>query len=97
MRGARVTADPATGLPGGGRAGRAGTPSWLWIALGLLFLLRHDVWFWTEPRLVLGLPAGLLYHVVYCLAVAAVMALAVRRAWPPPGAADGDLAGDTRR
>lgn len=70
--------------------------AWLWVALGLLFLLHHDAWFWSEPRLVLGLPAGLLYHVSYCLAVAAVMALAVRRAWPPPGIIEGGLAGETR-
>lgn len=59
--------------------------AWLYAALALLFVLHHDVWFWHEPRLVLGLPAGLLYHVAFCLAAAALMALAVRRAWPPPG------------
>lgn len=51
-------------------------------ALGLLFLLHNDWWFWNDGRIVLGLPIGLLYHVVYMLATAAVMALVVRFAWP---------------
>lgn len=68
--------------------GRRGA-AWFYAALGLLFVLHHDFWFWDEPRLVLGLPAGLLYHVLYCVAAAALMALAVRRAWPPPGLGDG--------
>lgn len=56
-----------------------------WIALALLALLHHDVWLWRGPRLVLGLPAGLLYHLLFCVAAAALMAWAVRFAWPPPG------------
>lgn len=64
-----------------------------WIAVALLALLHHDVWFWHRPRFVLGLPAGLLYHLAYCLAAAALMALAVRFAWPPPGTGDEEAAG----
>jgi len=87
---------PGRAWSGGGAAAPAGgrrTPAWLWAALATLLLLHHDFWFWNQPRLVLGLPAGLLYHVIYCLAVAALMALAVHRAWPPPGIAEADVAG----
>jgi hypothetical protein len=51
-------------------------------ALGLLFLLHNDWWFWSDGSIVLGLPVGLLYHVLYMLATAAVMAFVVRFAWP---------------
>jgi hypothetical protein len=71
-----------------GAAGRR-RPVWLYLALAALVVLHHDFWLWAEPRLVLGLPAGLLYHALYCVAAAALMALAVRRAWPPPGVGDG--------
>jgi len=54
----------------------------LYLALGAAFVLRHDLWLWNEPRLLLGLPVGLTYHVLFCLVVAALMALLVRFAWP---------------
>lgn len=56
-----------------------------WIVAGLvlaLLVLHQDLWFWRDARLFLGLPIGLSYHVLYCVAVALVMALAVRWAWP---------------
>lgn len=54
----------------------------LYALLAALFVVRIDLWLWDDPRIVLGLPVGLTYHVVYCLAVALVMALLVRYAWP---------------
>jgi len=54
----------------------------LYAALLLLFLLHNDLWLWNDASLTLGLPAGLLYHVAYCLAVTALMAVLVRFAWP---------------
>jgi len=54
----------------------------LYAALLLLFLLHNDLWLWSDSRLVLGLPAGLTYHIGYCLVVSLVMALLVRHAWP---------------
>ena len=49
-----------------------------------LYILHQDFWFWRESQpLVLGfLPIGLFYHLVYTLAVALVMWLLVRWAWP---------------
>ena len=57
-----------------------------WVLLTFLFALHHDFWLWDAPHRVAwaaGLPAGFLYHVGYCLAAAAAMALLARRAWPP--------------
>ena len=54
----------------------------LYAALLLLFILHNDLWLWDEPQFVLGLPAGLTYHIGYCIVVSLVMALLVRHAWP---------------
>jgi hypothetical protein len=54
----------------------------LYAALLAAYLLHNDLWLWNDASTVLALPAGLTYHVVYCLAVAALMALLVRFAWP---------------
>ena len=50
--------------------------------LPALFLLHNDFWFWSDARLVLGLPAGMLYQVVFCLAATAAFWLVVTWAWP---------------
>jgi hypothetical protein len=58
-------------------------------AVVTLLALHQDFWFWREARpLLLGfLPAGLWYHMFYCLAASAVMAALVKWAWPgEPGA-----------
>lgn len=57
--------------------------------LVLLFVVRHDLWFWNDDRLFLGLPVGLSYHALFCLAVSLVMALLVRYGWPELDADDG--------
>ncbi len=54
----------------------------LYAALILLYLLHNDLWLWRDDSLVLGLPAGLTYHLLYCLATALLMAALVRWAWP---------------
>ena len=66
----------------------------LYAALAVLFLLHQDFWLWNDGRMVLGLPVGLTYHVLYCLAAAAMMALLVKFAWPTHLATDDDD-GDT--
>jgi TRAP-type C4-dicarboxylate transport system permease small subunit len=55
----------------------------LFAALALAFVLRIDLWFWDDPSFVLGLPVGLTYHALFCVAVAGLMALVVRFAWNP--------------
>ena len=54
----------------------------LYAAIVALYVLHNDFWFWYDPRLVLGLPIGLTYHVGYNLAAAVLMFLLVRFAWP---------------
>ena len=50
----------------------------------VVYALHQDVWLWHEARpLVFGfLPVGLFYHACYSLAVALLMWLLVRFAWP---------------
>ena len=55
----------------------------LYAALAALYLLHNDVWLWNDSRLWLGLPAGLVYHIGFCVAVSAVLGLMVVYAWPP--------------
>jgi len=45
------------------------------IALVVLFALHHDLWWWDADDRLLGLPIGLTWHVLLCLAVALTMAL----------------------
>ena len=58
---------------------------WLLAALiVLVYVLHQDWWFWRSAYpLVFGfIPIGLFYHAVYSLAVAGLMWLLVRVAWP---------------
>ena len=48
----------------------------------ILYLLHNDFWLWDDPRIVLGLPVGLLYHAAFCVAATVLMTLMVTLAWP---------------
>ena len=63
---------------------------WLYVALGLVFLLRNDLWLWHDRSFLLGLPVGLTYHIALCVAVAVIMALLVRYGWPRPAEPESD-------
>ena len=54
------------------------------IAIGALYLLHQDFWFWRSARpLVFGfLPIGLAYHALYCVAIALLMWVLTKVAWP---------------
>ena len=53
---------------------RTGLPRRVFLlGVGLFYLLHNDLWLWHDPELVLGLPVGLVYHLAYCLAAAALM------------------------
>jgi len=54
----------------------------LYLTWIVFFLLHNDFWNWHTPKLALGLPVGLLYHIAYCVVAAALMTLLVRYAWP---------------
>jgi hypothetical protein len=63
----------------------------LYAALAALYLLHNDLWLWNDSRLWLGLPAGLVYHIGFCIAASALLGLTVVFVWPPavPGAPPG--------
>lgn len=50
--------------------------------LPALFVLHNDFWLWDNPRIVLGLPIGMLYHVTFCVAATLVMQMLITHAWP---------------
>jgi len=50
--------------------------------LFILFVLHNDLWYWNNAGLPVGIPIGLLYHVVYCLAASLFFIWLVKRAWP---------------
>ena len=54
------------------------------LAVAALYVLHQDIWFWDTARpLVFGfLPIGLFYHAAYSAAVAVLMVLLIRYAWP---------------
>ncbi|MEA2560425.1 MAG: hypothetical protein QOH06_1929 [Acidobacteriota bacterium] len=54
----------------------------LYSALVALYLLHNDLWLWNDSRLILGLPAGLAYHIGFCIAASVVLTLLVIHAWP---------------
>jgi hypothetical protein len=60
----------------------SGVRASLYTALVGAYVLHSDLWLWDDPSRRHGLPVGLTYHVVYCLLVAALLALLVRFAWP---------------
>lgn len=49
------------------------------VAVLVLFALHQASWLNADPHLIAGLPAGLAYHVGYCLVVAAVFGLFIYR------------------
>lgn len=54
----------------------------LYAALFALYLLHNDLWFWDDASLILGIPAGLFYHLLFCAAASLMMFLLVTYAWP---------------
>jgi len=63
----------------------------IYIGLALLYLLHNDLWLWNDSRLLFGLPVGLTYHILFCLAVAALMLVLVLRAWPRDLEVEGEV------
>lgn len=57
-------------------------PVWVWILVPFLVVLHQGPWFWSEARLVLGLPFNIFYHAVLSLLLAAIMLVIVLRGWP---------------
>ena len=57
-------------------------PLMLFGLLFVLYLLHNDLWLWHDASLILGLPAGLFYHILFCVAASGMMYLLVTYAWP---------------
>ncbi len=53
-----------------------------YLLLALLYAVHTDVWFWDDPRLVLGLPIGFTYHLAWMVAASGALWLVVQYAWP---------------
>lgn len=58
------------------------TPRWLLPLAFVLIAIHLNYWMWDDSRVILGLPANLLYHVVFSLSLYPVLRLVVRRGWP---------------
>jgi hypothetical protein len=55
----------------------------IWLVVGLLFVLHHDFWLWSNTSLVLGfLPIGLAYHLGFSIAAAGTWFAMIKFAWP---------------
>jgi hypothetical protein len=62
----------------------------LYVVLAALYVLHNDLWLWNDGRRWLGLPAGLLYHIGFCIAVSVTLTLLVTRQPAAGDAADGE-------
>ncbi len=58
------------------------TPVRVLLLAVVLLSLHLNYWMWDDGRILLGLPANLLYHAVFSLLLYPVMLFVVRRAWP---------------
>lgn len=54
------------------------------VLVGMAYLLHQDFWHWKVSRpVIFGIfPIGLFYHIVFTIAVAGLMWVLVRYAWP---------------
>ena len=58
---------------------------WQWLLfliISIFYVLHNDYWLWSNPRLIIGLPISLVYHIGYCLMSSLLMILLVKFAWP---------------
>ena len=53
----------------------------LYLLVLLLFILHNDFWFWGTSKIVLGIPIGLLYHILFCFAASVLMFSIVKFVW----------------
>ncbi len=54
----------------------------LYLGLIILFALHNDLWLWNDTRLFAGIPSGLMYHIIFCVAATVVMTGLTFFAWP---------------
>ena len=54
----------------------------LYVVIVIVYLLHNDLWFWNDSTLVMGIPVGLFYHLLYCFAASILLFLLIKFAWP---------------
>jgi hypothetical protein len=55
----------------------------VYLAVPVLYVLHQDFWFAADhEKRLLGMPIGLSYQVLFCLAASLLMYLLIRFAWP---------------
>jgi len=54
----------------------------LYMVIVIVYFLHNDLWLWNNPTLILGIPIGLFYHIIFCLAASIIMILLIKYAWP---------------
>jgi nitric oxide reductase large subunit len=54
----------------------------LYVVIVIVYLLHNDLWFWDNPTLVMGIPVGLFYHLLYCFIASILLFLLIKFAWP---------------
>ena len=57
-------------------------PRWIPPLMIVLVVVYLNYWMWNDARVLLGLPANLLYHVIFSLLLYPVMRFVVDRGWP---------------
>lgn len=50
----------------------------LYCLLIILFILHNDFWLWNNNQILLGLPIGLMYHIVFCIVASILMFFLVK-------------------
>ena len=53
------------------------TRGYILFGLLLLLVLHHDFWNWNKTTLYLGIPVGLMFHLLLCVAASALFTLLV--------------------
>jgi hypothetical protein len=54
----------------------------LYLVVLIVYLLHNDLWFWNNPTIIMGIPVGLFYHLIYCFIASILLFLLIKFAWP---------------
>jgi len=54
----------------------------LYLVIVIVYLLHNDLWFWNNPTIIMGIPVGLFYHLIYCFTASILLFLLIKFAWP---------------
>ena len=54
----------------------------LYLVILIVYILHNDLWFWNNPTIIMGIPVGLFYHLIYCFIASILLFLLIKFAWP---------------